>query len=69
MDNISRLIKKAAEKEWRLSFRFDPEEEGEQWEAKVYPDSESDCHFYAYHDFLDNACAKILEEIRGFGKW
>lgn len=69
MDNLERLIQKAHDKECRLQMRFDPEERGEKWGIKFYPELDDDAHFYAYHDDLNQAARQLLDELQGFNKW
>lgn len=67
--NFEKLQKKAAIQECRMMIIFDPEEIGEQWGIKFYPDSEDDAHFFAYNVDLDLAARQILDELRGFTAW
>ena len=69
MNNLDKLVLKAIEKDCRLSFRFDPDEEDEQWELKFYPDKGDCAHFYAFNNDLQEAARQLLDEIRGFDKW
>ena len=69
MNNLERLIQKAAENDCRIMIRFDPSEQEESWGIKFYPEEDDDAHFYAYHDNLDAAARKLLDELEGFKKW
>ena len=69
MNNLERLIAKADEKNCRILMRFDPEEVGEEWGIKFYPEDDDDAHFYAYNSDLDSAARQLLDELQGFTKW
>jgi hypothetical protein len=69
MDNLERLIQKAVDNQCRLQIRFDPEEKGEQWGIKFYPELDDDGHFYAYHEYLQTAARKLLDELAKSNKW
>lgn len=69
MDNLQRLIEKAADKQCRLQLRFDPDEAREQWSVKFYPHMDDDAHFYAYNNDLEAACHQLIDELRGFTGW
>lgn len=66
MQNLTKLIDKSIEKNCRLQIRFDPEESGEQFGIKFYPEADNGAHFYAYHDSIEEAARIILDELRGF---
>lgn len=66
MSNLERLITKATENGCRLLIQFDPEERGEQWGIKFYPESDDDAHFYAYTSDLDSSARQLLDELRGY---
>ncbi len=68
MNNLERLIQKANEKGCRLLIRFDPNEIGEEWGVKFYI-SDDDAHFFAYHEELEIAARKLLDELQGFKSW
>lgn len=69
MDSFLRLINKAIENDCRLQVRFDPEERGEEWGIKYYPDNDDDAHYYAYNSSLESASRQLLDELRGAFKW
>lgn len=70
MDNVSRLVSRANIKRYRIQIRFDPEQQGEEWEVKLYPDMDDDAHFYAYSSDLNSACKQLLDEVQAeFGAW
>ena len=69
MTNLERLIQKANAEGCRILMRFDPQETGEQWGIKYYPNYDDDDHFYAYHNDIDTAARKLLDELQGFSKW
>jgi hypothetical protein len=70
MDNVSRLVSKVTQKGFRIQIRFDPEEKGEEWEVKLYPEYDDDAHFYAYAKDLNQACRKLLDEVdEELGAW
>ena len=68
MNNLQKLIQKSASKGCRLLMRFDPDEQGEQWGIKFYPEHDDDAHFFAFHDDIDVAARKLLDELQDF-KW
>ncbi len=65
MENLQRLIQKTVDNECRLSIQFDPQEYGEEWGVKFYPDSDDNAHFYAYNSDLEGASRQLLDELRG----
>jgi hypothetical protein len=69
MSNFMKLADKANNKGCRLLIRFDPQEHGEEWGVKFYPDEDDDGHYYAYNSDLDAACHQLLDELQGFSKW
>lgn len=70
MDNVSRLVSRVTAKGYRIQIRFNPEEQGEEWEVKLYPEMDDDAHFYAYSSNLDHACKQLLDEVQAeFGAW
>ncbi len=68
MEHLKKLIQKATEKNCRIQIQYDPNEDGEEWAVKFYPE-EDDAHFFAYNTDLDNAARQLLDELRGFNKW
>jgi hypothetical protein len=68
MYNLKQLIQKAINKNCRLQIRFDPEENGEQWRIKFYPQYSDDAHFYSYHQDLDAAARRLLDELEDFNE-
>lgn len=66
MDSFLRLMNKANDNHCRLLVQFDPDELGEQWGIKFYPESDDDAHFYAYNSTLEAASRQLLDELRGF---
>jgi len=69
MNNLEKLIHKAAANGCRIQMRYDPSEPGEEWGIKYYPEDDDDAHFYAYHVDLDSAARQILDELKGFPAW
>ena len=69
MNNFERLINKAKIKDCRLQIRFDPQNQGEEYEVKFYPELDDDAHFYAYHSDLDNAAKQLLDELQESQSW
>ncbi len=69
MDNLKRLITKAKDKDCRLLIRFDPQENGEEWAIKFYPENDDDAHYYAYNVDLDVAARQLLDELEESKKW
>lgn len=68
MNSFERLIEKARAGNYRLMIRFDPEEHGEEWGVKFYPDYDDDAHFYAYNTNLESASRQLLDELESH-KW
>ncbi len=68
MNNLERLIQKANEKGCRLLIRYDPSQTDEEWGIKFYI-SDDDAHFFAYHEDLEIAARKLLNELKGFKSW
>lgn len=68
MESFKRLMCKGAEKACRLMIRFDPDEVGEEWGVKFYPEPDDDAHFYAYNTTLEAASRQVLDELESF-KW
>ncbi len=64
MERFARLIQKAERDGNRLQITYVPEEEGEEWCVKFYPDPEESDYFYAYHCDLEMAATKLLDELR-----
>ena len=69
MTNFDKLIARTSEKGGILNLRFNPEERGECWGIKYYPNPDDDGHYYAFHDDLNECAHKILDELSGFSKW
>lgn len=68
MESFKRLMMKGATKACRLLIRFDPDEVGEEWVVKFYPEPDNDAHFYAYNSSLEAASRQLLEELES-SKW
>jgi hypothetical protein len=68
MESFKRLMMKGATKACRLLIRFDPDEVGEEWAVKFYPEPDDDAHFYAYNSSLEAASRQLLEELES-SKW
>jgi hypothetical protein len=68
MESFKRLMMKGATKASRLFIRFDPDELGEEWAVKFYPEPDDDAHFYAYNSSLEAASRQLLEELESY-KW
>ena len=66
MENFQRLIEKAQFKDCRLLIRFDPEEYGEEWGIKFYPEPDDDAHFYSFSRDIETASRLLLDELKGF---
>ena len=64
MENVTRLMKKAESTQCRVLIQYDPEEIGEEYAIKYYPEPCSDAHYYAYNTSLDSACHQLLDELR-----
>lgn len=69
MNGLQKLMDVADERGCRMSFRFEPKDDGEQWGVKFYVYHDEDIHFYAYNDNLDAACRHVLDELEEFTKW
>lgn len=69
MSSFARLTEKAIVKGCRILVRFDPEEVGEEWGIKFYPDADDDGHYYAYNSDLEIASRQLLDELQGPSKW
>ena len=68
MESFKRLMGKGAEKACRLMIRYDPDEAGEEWCVKFYPEPDDDAHFYSYNTSLEAASRQVLNELESF-KW
>lgn len=69
MKYFTQLIDKANEKGFPLLIQFDPNQDEEQWAIKLYPEPDSDAHYYAYNNCLEDAARQLLDELRGFRPW
>lgn len=69
MNEVEKLIQRAKSRNCRIQMRFDPQEVGEEWGIKFYPEDDDDAHFYAYSNDLNTAAHKILDELQGFSSW
>jgi hypothetical protein len=70
MNDVERLISRARIKECRIQIRFNPEDKGEEWEIKLYPEMNDDAHFYAYSSDINQAAKLVLDEVQEeFGSW
>jgi hypothetical protein len=69
MSSFIKLVNKATEHGCRIQLRYDPEERGEEWGIKYYPDSNDDAHYYAYSRDLESTSMQLLEELTGAFKW
>jgi hypothetical protein len=64
MERFARLMQKARLEGYRLLLTYDPDEADEEWCVKLYPDRDESDYFYSYHTNLEQACHKLLDEIR-----
>ncbi len=65
MECLDKLVKLAEDTDSRFLIRFDPTESGEEWGVKLYPQPDSDAHYYSYNDDLEACIRQVLTDIGG----